>query len=119
MVRRRGTTLRTAFRIIGDCPVARWRGGGRHLPVLVTLHYRRFQFVRPRPQPQWPQWKCAILTSKWTRRDSIQGPGRTRARQPGGLFIREGQPDHFAGWTAALSHRTAEQSSTAMGTATA
>ncbi|CAE7357226.1 unnamed protein product [Symbiodinium sp. CCMP2592] len=64
MVRRRGATLRTASRIIGDCPVARWRGGGRHLPVAVTLHFRRFQFVKPRPQPPWPQWKCALLTAR-------------------------------------------------------
>ena len=70
MVRRRGSTLKTASRIIGDCPVARWRGGGRHLPVIVTLHFRRFQFVRPRPQPQWPQWKCAILTDRIAQ----QGP---------------------------------------------
>ena len=64
MVRRRGSTLRAAFKIVPDCPVARWRGGGRHFPVIVTLHYRRFQFVRPRPQPQWPQWKCALLASR-------------------------------------------------------
>ncbi|CAE7249989.1 unnamed protein product [Symbiodinium sp. CCMP2592] len=64
VVRRRGATLRTASRIIGDCPVARWRGGGRHLPVAVTLHFRRFQFVKPRPQPPWPQWKCALLTAR-------------------------------------------------------
>ncbi|CAE7790745.1 unnamed protein product [Symbiodinium sp. CCMP2592] len=64
MVRRRGATLRTASRIIGDCPVARWRGGGRHLPVAVTLHFRRFQFVKPRPQPSWPQWKCTLLTAR-------------------------------------------------------
>ncbi|OLP75312.1 hypothetical protein AK812_SmicGene44917 [Symbiodinium microadriaticum] len=64
MVRRRGSTLRVAFKIVQDCPVARWRGGGRHLPVTVTLHYRRFQFVQPRPQPQWPQWKCALLASR-------------------------------------------------------
>ena len=64
MVRRRGSTLRAAFQIVQNCPVARWRGGGRHLPVTVTLHYRRFQFVKPRPQPPWPQWKCALLASR-------------------------------------------------------
>ena len=70
MVRRKGTTLRTSSKILADFPVARWRGGGRHLPVTSTLHFRRFQFCQPKPSHLWPQWKCRLLGERLAQ----QGP---------------------------------------------
>ncbi|CAE7725435.1 unnamed protein product [Symbiodinium sp. CCMP2592] len=64
LVRRKGPTLSSSARMLVTFPVARWRGGGRHLPVLVTVRFRRFQFARPRPQPAWPQWKCKLLADR-------------------------------------------------------
>ena len=70
MVRRKGSTLRTSFKILSDFPVARWRGGGRHLPVTMTLFFRRFQFCQPKTSHPWPQWKCRILGEQLAQ----QGP---------------------------------------------
>ena len=70
MVRRKGSTLRTSFKILSDFPVARWRGGGRHLPVTMTLFFRRFQFCQPKTGHPWPQWKCRLLGEQLAQ----QGP---------------------------------------------
>ena len=70
MVRRKGSTLRTSFKILSDFPVARWRGGGRHLPVTMTLFFRRFQFCQPKTSHPWPQWKCRLLGERLAQ----QGP---------------------------------------------
>ena len=68
LVRRKGTTLRATFKILADFPVARWRGGGRHLPVTMQLHFRRFQFAQSRPNRLWPQWKCRLLGERIAHR---------------------------------------------------
>ena len=42
----------------------------RHLPVTMTLFFRRFQFCQPKTSHPWPQWKCRLLGERLAQ----QGP---------------------------------------------
>ncbi|CAE7473776.1 pol [Symbiodinium sp. CCMP2592] len=48
--------------LLRDWQVARWRQGGRHLPVWSRFSIRRFRTQQPQQQLEWPRWCCRLLS---------------------------------------------------------
>ncbi|CAE7730529.1 pol [Symbiodinium sp. CCMP2592] len=48
--------------LLRDWQVARWRKGGRHLPVWSRFSVRRFRTQKPQQKLEWPRWRCRLLS---------------------------------------------------------
>ncbi|CAE7235568.1 pol [Symbiodinium sp. CCMP2592] len=48
--------------LLRDWQVARWRKGGRHLPVWSRFSIRRFRTQKPQQKLEWPRWRCRLLS---------------------------------------------------------
>ncbi|CAE7541241.1 pol [Symbiodinium sp. CCMP2592] len=48
--------------LLRDWQVARWRKGGRHLPVWSRFSIRRFRTQKSQQKLEWPRWRCRLLS---------------------------------------------------------
>ena len=46
---------------VGEWQVARWRGGGRHVPIWAKFQVQWFRAQKVETTTKWPGWKCKAL----------------------------------------------------------
>ncbi|CAE7196500.1 pol [Symbiodinium sp. CCMP2592] len=57
--------------LLRDWQVARWRKGGRHLPVWSRFSIRRFRTQKPQQKLEWPRWRCRLLSQAITEQPQL------------------------------------------------
>ena len=67
--------------IIRDWQVARWRQGGRHMPVWTMLSVRRYKAQKETIQSPWPNWKCKLLVQAIQEQPHLAQQYRERITQ--------------------------------------
>ena len=67
--------------IIRDWQVARWRQGGRHMPVWTTFSIRRYKAQKETIQSPWPNWKCKLLVQAIQEQPDLAQQYRERIPQ--------------------------------------
>ena len=67
--------------IIRDWQVARWRQGGRHMPVWTMLSIRRYRSQKETIQSPWPNWKCKLLVQAIQEQPHLAQQYRERITQ--------------------------------------
>ena len=67
--------------IIRDWQVARWRQGGRHMPVWTSLSISRYKAHKETIQSPWPNWKCKLLVQAIQEQPHLARQCRERITQ--------------------------------------